>query len=335
MKALLIAGGFGTRLRPLTYTRPKHLLPIANEPHLHHVFDLLQRHGVDEAVLLTSYLAETFGAMVEVARSRGMKVEIAHEAEPLGTAGALKNAAHLVGEGTFFAFNGDILTDADLGALMRWHRDRRAEATIVLTPVEDPSAFGVVPTTPAGRVEGFIEKPPPGTAETNLVNAGIYIFEPSILERIPEGEPYSAERDLFPRLVEEGARLFATGADGYWMDIGTPEKYLNANLDALRGAFPTPLVEGPGQTASAVADDAVVDPSARITSACVGSGCSVAAGAVVERSVLLPGVTVGEGARVTDSILGEGVRVTAGANVDRRTLADKSVVEVDEDQEVS
>src|SRR5688572_2166811 len=162
MKALLIAGGFGTRMRPLTFTRPKHLLPIANRPHIDHVFDKLQRHGIDEAVLLTSYLAEAFADTVAAARDRGFRVEVAHEETPLGTAGALKNAAHLLGEGPFLALNGDVLTDADLSALVEFHRAKGAEGTILLTPVEDPSQFGVVPTDADGRVQAFIEKPEPG-----------------------------------------------------------------------------------------------------------------------------------------------------------------------------
>lgn len=234
MKALILAGGFGTRLRPLTYTRPKHLLPIANVPHIEHVFDLLQRHGVDDVVLLTSYLAEAFETSIEHATQRGLSVAVAREEEPLGTAGALKNAQELVGDGTFLAFNGDVLTDVDLDAIVAWHGERGAEATIVLTPVDDPSAYGVVPTEPDGRVLGFIEKPPPGEAPTNLINAGVYVCEPRLLDRIPDGRAFSAEHELFPAVVENGT-MYARGADAYWMDIGTPEKYLQANLDALAG----------------------------------------------------------------------------------------------------
>lgn len=322
MKALLIAGGFGTRLRPLTYTRPKHLLPIANQPHLHHVFDLLQRHDIDEVILLTSYLAETFQASVELARGRGMTVEVTHEETPLGTAGAIKNAQDFIGDSGFFAFNGDILTDMDLTAIETFHRDRNAEATIVLTPVDDPSAYGVVPTDGDGKVLGFIEKPPPGEAPTNLINAGVYVMEPSILERIPEGEEYSAERGLFPGLVEEGAGLFATSTDAYWMDIGTPAKYLQANLDALLGAFGTGAVPEPGGEVSAVAEDADISDGCRITSSALGAGCAVAEGAVVERSVLLPGTRIGAGATVRDCVLGEGVEVAAGAEAEGLTLGD-------------
>ena len=204
MKALILAGGFGTRLRPLTLTRPKHLLPIANRPHIEHVFDLLLKHDIDQAVLMTSYLAEAFADTMAGAAQRGMSLEITNEVEPLGTAGALKNAEHLVGDEPFLAFNGDVLTNVDLGAVLDFHRAREAEASIVLTPVEDPSAYGVVPTKEDGTVLGFIEKPPRGRAPTNLINAGIYVFEPSILDRIPPdrvlvGRARGYSRDSSPR----------------------------------------------------------------------------------------------------------------------------------------
>jgi mannose-1-phosphate guanylyltransferase len=327
VKALLIAGGFGTRLRPLTYTRPKHLLPIANRAHIHHVFDLLQRHGIDEAVLLTSYLAEAFEEAVREAAARGMSVEVTHEKEPLGTAGAIKNAEALVGDETFFAFNGDILSDLDLTAMLEFHRSREAEGTIVLTPVEDPSAFGVVPTDADGRVRGFIEKPPPGEAPTDLINAGVYILEPSVLGRIPEGVEWSAERALFPGLVEEGARLYATATDAYWMDVGTPEKYLTANLDALAGRFRTEVVPDPGPHANSLAEGAEVAPGARVSSACLASNVVVEEGATIERSVLLPGVVVSSGAEIRDSILGADVKVSAGARLSGATIGDGTTVD--------
>lgn len=322
MKALLIAGGFGTRLRPLTYTRPKHLLPIANRPHLHHVFDLLQRHGIDEVVLLTSYMAETFDPSVEHGRARGMRVEVTHEETPLGTAGALKNAQDFIGDETFFAFNGDVLTSLDLGSVLEFHRDREAEATIVLTPVEDPSAYGVVPTDGDGRVLGFIEKPPREEAPTNLINAGVYLMEPSVLERIPGGVEYSAERALFPDLVTEGARMFAVGTESYWMDIGTPQKYLQANLDALDGTFATDAVGAPGPGAVLSAPDAQIATGCTVEDSCIGAGAILEDGALVTGSVLLPGAVVRSGARVTGSILGEGAEVGSGATIDGATLAD-------------
>ena len=318
MKALLLAGGFGTRLRPLTLTRAKPLLPVLNRPHIAHVFDLLQRHGISDAVLLTSYLAETFDDLVEEARSRGMGVEVNQEREPLGTAGALKYAEPFVGDETFLVFNGDVLTDADIAGLVGFHREREAEATILLTPVDDPSVYGVVPTDPEGRVTAFVEKPAPGAAPTNLINAGVYVLEPSVLDMIPSGEPWSIERATFPGLVEHGRRLFARSTEAYWIDIGTPEKYLQVNLDALEGRI---ALEGSATADARIAGDA------RVSCSCLGPGVTVEPGAGVTESVLLPGVAVGEGAEVRRSILGEGVKVAPGAVVEGRTVGDRDLVE--------
>lgn len=324
MKALLIAGGFGTRLRPLTYTRPKHLLPIANRPHIEHVLDLLLLHGIGEVVLLTSYMASAFEHVIARARERGIGVEVAHEEEPLGTAGAIKNAEHLLDAETFFAFNGDVLSSVDLSAALAFHREKGALGTLVLTPVEDPSAFGVVPTDGEGRVRRFVEKPPPGTAETDLINAGIYILEPAILASIPRGRAVSIEREVFPRVAEEG-KLFAIPTDAYWMDIGTPEKYLQANMDALEGRFPTDAA--PGDGSSVIASSATIAPGARVSSACIGERCVIEGGAIVEGSVLLDGVVVSRGARVNGSILGEGVRAAEGASISGTTAGDGDAID--------
>jgi mannose-1-phosphate guanylyltransferase len=326
LKALILAGGLGTRLRPLTYSRPKHLLPIANVPHIDHVLDLLQRHGVREIVLLTSYLAEAFEPTVERAAQRGLTVAVAHEREPLGTAGALKNAQELVGNETFLAFNGDVLTDVDLSEMVEWHRQRKAEATIVLTAVDHPSAYGVVPTEPDGRVLGFIEKPPPGEAPTNLINAGIYICEPRLLDRIPAGRVSSAERELFPAVVEDRT-MYARGTDAYWMDIGTPENYLQANLDALAGRYVCAAVTHPDEKMALLAPGAELHESARVFSSCLGSGSRVEAGATVKRTVLLPGATIGEGATVRDAVLGEKAMVGPGVAIEATAIGDNDVVD--------
>ena len=326
MKALLIAGGLGTRFRPLTFTRPKHLLPIADRPHIEHVLDLLARHGVTDIVLLSSYLADAFAAVIERAHGRGIEIEVAHETEPLGTAGALKNAEHLVGQDTFFAFNGDVLTDVDLSALLEFHRASGADGTILLTPVEDPSVYGVVPTDENGRVTGFVEKPAPEDAVTNEINAGVYVLEPSVLGSIPSGRAISIEREVFPAMAERGD-LYARATDAYWMDIGTPEKYLQANLDALKGRFATDAVTQPGPDAVVAAADVRIDDGARVSSACLGRGCVLEGGTVVRNSVLLDGVTVAEGASVVGSVLGEGVRVGPGAKLDGRTVGDGESVD--------
>jgi mannose-1-phosphate guanylyltransferase len=325
MKALILAGGFGTRLRPLTNHRPKHLLPIANRPHVEHVFDLLLAQNVREVVLATSYLAHHFDEVVERAAGRGLEFRVTLEDEPLGTAGAIKHAAAELGEDRFLVFNGDILTDVDLGGLIAFHTGKGAELTILLTPVEDPSAFGVVPTEPDGRIRAFIEKPPRDEAPTNLINAGIYVLEPSILDRIPPGKVWSAERQLFPGLVEEGAALYAMGTDAYWMDIGTPAKYLEANRDALAGRFTTDAVPAPGESANVIADDADVSPGATVVSSSVGAGAVIEDGCVVERSVLLPFARVTGGARVADCILGESSVVSERKFTDE-TIEDGAVM---------
>lgn len=319
MKGLLLAGGFGTRLRPLTYTRPKHLLPIANRPHIEHVFDLLVAHGIEDVILTTSYLAEAFEETKDSVAQRGVALQVTHEEIALGTAGAVKNAEAEIGDQTFMVFNGDVLTDVDLDRLLDFHVDNRAEATILLTPVDDPSAFGVVPTDSRGRVTGFIEKPPRQEAPTNLINAGVYVLDPSVLQRVPAGKEWSVERSLFPELVADGARVFALSTDAYWMDVGTPDKYLQANMDAISGRF-TP------RHGSAVAADAKVADDAKVRSSCVGGGATIEAGAVVDRSVLLPGVVVSPGATVSGSILGEGVVVTEGAQVAGATVGDFETV---------
>ncbi|MBA3350231.1 MAG: NDP-sugar synthase [Actinobacteria bacterium] len=326
MKALILAGGQGTRLRPLTLSRPKHLLPIANRAHIDHVFDLLLAHGVDEAVLLTSYLAERFEEVVGQAAARGLAVDVAHEPTPLDTAGAMKNAEASVATGTFLAINGDVLTQLDLGRLVDWHTRRGALATVALTPVEDPSAYGVVVTEEDGRVTSFIEKPSAGTAPTNLINAGVYVFEPEVLGWIPSGERYSVERALFPGLVAAGAPLYAAGSDAYWMDVGTAPNLLQANLDSLSGRFLTTAVPEAGPEAVAVAPGVQIGEGTRVVRSCVGEGSDLADAAGIEESVLLPGVKVGRSASVRASVLGEGVVVQPGAQIAGRTVADGDVI---------
>lgn len=277
---------------------------------------------MSEAVLLTSYLAEAFEVTIEAARERGFTMHVTHEQEPLGTAGAIKNAEEFAREGTCLVFNGDVLTDVDLGALIDVHRKRQAIGTIFLTPVDDPSAFGVVPTDDNDRVTGFIEKPPPGEAPTNLINAGIYVLEPAILDRIPKGEVWSSEHQLFPSLVEENAGLHAVALEAYWKDIGTPANLLGANLDALSGSYKTDAVPEPGPRASLISSTAVVDEGAQVISSCIGDGAHIAAGAIVKRSVLLAGATVAAGGKVSASILGQAVGVAEDAVVEDETIGD-------------
>lgn len=305
MKAVVLVGGEGTRLRPLTLTTPKQMLPLAGKPMIERALEHLAAHGVDEVVLSLGYRPDAFVRAYPGGTAAGVKLAYAVEPEPLDTAGAIRFAAHSAGlVETFVVVNGDVLTELDVSALVRQHRETAAEATIALTPVGDPSAFGVVPTDERGRVTAFIEKPAPGEAPTNLINAGTYVFEPTVLDRIPGGRRVSVERETFPELVAEGA-LYAMASDARWFDAGTPATFIAASL-----AYAPP----DGNTA-AVADSVL------------GVRVSVADGARIEGSVVFDDAVVDAGAVVRDSILGRGARVSAGASVaDLSVIGDGAVV---------
>ena len=235
MKAVVLVGGEGTRLRPLTLSTPKQMLPVVGVPMLERVLGHLARHGVDEAVLSLGYLPDAFLEAYPDGRAAGVSLAYAVEPEPLDTAGAVRFAATSAGvDDTFVVVNGDVLTDLDLTRLVAFHRRVGAQGTIALHPVADPSAFGVVPTDADGRVTAFVEKPPRGEAPTNQINAGTYVLEPSVLKRIASSGRVSIERETFPAMVRDGV-LFALSDEGYWLDTGTPSAYLDANFDYVDG----------------------------------------------------------------------------------------------------
>jgi mannose-1-phosphate guanylyltransferase len=320
MKAVVLVGGEGTRLRPLTETIPKPLLPLMDRASLDHVLDHLARHGVHEVVLSSSYLESTFHPFIE-ARHGDPRITWITETDPLGTGGAIVSALPYLDDEPFLALNGDILTDLDLTAMLAFHRERGADATIALTHVDDARPFGLVPTEPDGRVLAFREKP------TELVpgdiNAGTYVLEPAALRAWPAGENISIEREVFPALVAEGRPLFGFVSDAYWLDLGTPEKYLQAHFDILEGrvrgepAYPAPLV----------ATSATVDLRAHLGRwVVVGDGARIGPDAEIDDAVLHAGVVVEEGARVVGSILGPRCRVGAGAIVSGSALAEGASV---------
>lgn len=316
MDAVVLIGGEGTRLRPLTYDIPKQMLPVVDRPMIEHVVGWLAWHGIGRIVLSVGYRPDAFVEAYPDGEMAGVRIAYAAEPEPLDTAGALRYAAEAASlEGTLVAVNGDVLSDFDVGSLLAFHRSHGAEASIQLTPVEEPSAFGVVPVTEEGRAKAFVEKPPPGTATTNMVNAGCYVLEASVLERIPPGRRVSMEREVFPGIIADGG-LFAMGSDSYWLDTGTPEKYLQASLDILcgrRSPYSLPAVPEvePGlfRHPSAAAAGSVVAP------AFLGDGAIVAEGAVVASSVLAPGAVVSRGASISGSIVLGGARVGEDAVV--------------------
>ncbi len=335
MRAVVLVGGEGTRLRPLTFTTPKPVLPIVEVPLIERVIRHLATAGVSEVVLSLRYRPDVFMSAFPDNLCAGVKLVAAVEPEPLDTAGAIAFAAGHAGitDGTLLVANGDVLTDVDLIALLEFHRRSGAEATISLTPVEDPSPFGVVPTDADGRVTAFIEKPPKGEAPTNLINAGTYVIEASMLARIPSGRRVSIERETFPKLVAEGA-LYALASDAYWLDTGTPAQFLEANADLLAGRrnqtpAPDATLVSPGRWqlgragsvggavggGSLLGEDASVEAGADVSRSVVGRGATVGARAVVAGSVILPGARVDDGARVDGSIIGEHAVVGAGSVV--------------------
>ncbi|MEO2125854.1 MAG: NDP-sugar synthase, partial [Acidimicrobiales bacterium] len=235
MQALVLVGGFGTRLRPLTLNTPKQMLPIVGKPMIEHVVEHLAAHGVTEVVLSLGFAPEAFQEAYPDGVCAGLPLHYAIEPEPLDTAGAVRFAALDAGiDDTFLVLNGDVLTGLDVSALVERHQGFSAQATLHLTPVDDPSRYGVVSTDADGRVLGFVEKPAPGTAPTNWINAGTYVFEPTVLDHIAAGRRVSVEREVFPAMAQAGS-LFAWESDDYWVDTGTPETYLQAQLDFLDG----------------------------------------------------------------------------------------------------
>ena len=325
MQAIVLVGGEGTRLRPLTTTIPKPLLPIVGVAFLERQLAWLASHGVDDVVLSLGYLPDAFQAHFPDDRCGDVRLRYAIESQPLGTAGAIRFAAATIGiEERFVVCNGDVLTTLDLTSLVSFHAEHRAEATIHLTRVDDPSAFGVVPTQENGEVKAFVEKPPPGTAPTDWINAGTYVLEPSVLAGVQPDLMVSIERETFPRMLDERRRLVAHGTDDYWLDIGTPDKYLRAHHDVLAGELAFPPAPGAHEVAPGIwaigahdiAPDAVltapvfldvksvVGAAARLTDATLGTGATVGAGSSVENAVVAAGARVGERARVVDSIIG-------------------------------
>ncbi len=331
MQALVLVGGEGTRLRPLTLTQPKPALPLVDRPFIRYMLDWLARHGVDDVIMACGFRAEGLQDALGDGVPGGTEITYVEEDEPLGTAGPIRLAADrgLLGD-RFMVLNGDVLTDLDLTALQGQHAETGAVATLALYPVDDPTSYGLVRREPGGEVLGFLEKPDPAEIDTDEVNAGAYVLEAGIIDLIPAGRAVSIEREVFPQLVGRG--LYGRRLEGYWMDIGTPERYLQASWDILEGRVKTELpgTGGPFLDERAeVAADASVEPRAVVRGGTrVGSGaliadsvvlddCEIAPSTEIRGSILGRGVAVGEGATISaGSVIGEGAEVEAGATVE-------------------
>jgi NDP-sugar pyrophosphorylase family protein len=348
MKAILLAGGKGTRLRPLTIHTPKPIVPIFNRAFLHYQIDLLKRvPEIDEVILSLNYQPRRIEEMFGDGTDLGIKIRYVVEPVPLGTAGAVKYAGDNLTE-SVVVFNGDVMTQLDLAAVIALHRERKARATIVLTPVENPSDYGLVETDADSNIKRFLEKPNAEEITTNRINAGIYVLEPDTFDRIPSEVPWSIERSYFPSLIERGETFVAYLYNGYWIDIGSPEKYTQVHRDIMDGRFQAPPFSDSSAARTVIAPDARIEDGATIEGPVfIDEGVLVKAGAhvgphtvlgrqtqveeeaVVERAILWPNCRVGSHARVRDAILGRQchvgrhVSLNSGAILgDKTTLTD-------------
>ncbi len=338
MKAIILAGGKGTRLRPLTIYTPKPVVPFLNQPFLLYQLKILERAGIRDITLSLSYQPDKIEQVLGDGSEYNVNLTFVTEPSPLGTGGAYKFAADSIAE-TTLVLNGDILTDVDISKIVKFHAEKKAEATIVLTPVENPSRYGLVETEPDGKILRFLEKPKPEEAASltaNNINAGIYILEPSVLDLIPKGENRSFEYNVFPDLLEKNRPFFAYILEkNYWRDIGNPDSYLTAHLDFLSGKIKGFAVESKRDDSdishkatvdkkSVIGGDCVIKPGARIANSVIGAGVHVEEKSVIENSVIWSHTRISGGARIENSVLGRSCFIGKNAVVGGAILGDKT-----------
>ena len=347
MKAVVMAGGEGTRLRPMTANQPKPMLPVVNRPIMEHVLRLLRRHGFDETVVTVQFLASMVRNYFGDGEDFGMTLQYATEETPLGTAGSVKNAQDALHDEPFLVISGDALTDIDLSELVKFHKDNGALVTVGLTRVPDPLEFGIIIVDDDGRIQRFLEKPTWGQVFSDTVNTGIYVMEPEVLAGVPDGEPSDWSGDIFPRLLERGAPLYGCVADGYWEDVGTHESYLKAQADVLAGRVDTKIDGFEVSPGVWVAEGAEVDPDAVLTGplaigdyakieagaqlrefTVVGSNVVVKEGAFLHRAVVHNNVYVGLGTTLRGCVVGKNTDVMRSARIEESAVVgDECVIE--------
>jgi mannose-1-phosphate guanylyltransferase len=336
VKAIILVGGEGTRLRPLTYTTVKAMVPVLNKPFIEYVFRYLNSHKIREIILAMGYKPDCITDYFGDASQLGTKLVYSIETEPLGTAGAVKNAEQYIDD-AFFVMNGDIFTDLNLTEMLRFHENKGAKVTIALTPVDDPTRFGVVEIDSNQRVTRFVEKPKREQVTSNMINAGIYIIEREILNRVPQGKRIMFERTIFPALLAEGEPVFGYATDAYWIDTGTPEQYLQLNRDLMfgksvqvdfkpeeirinEGASVNPKAKLTGPIL--VDGDCTISKGAQLKGpVAVGTGCIIKDDAIIENSILWQNVTIGERATLKDCIVASNSYIDNNACVECATIA--------------
>jgi mannose-1-phosphate guanylyltransferase len=329
-KAVILVGGPGMRLRPLTEDRPKSVVPVLNHPAIEHTFAYLKQYGVEEIILALNYLPDVIKGYFGDGSRCGIRLTYCVEKEPLGTAGAVKNAEkHL--ESTFFVLNGDLFTDLNLADMLAFHREKKASATISLTWVDDPSRFGVVETDNNRRVKRFIEKPPLAEATTNWINAGTYILEPEVLGHIPAGQHYMFERGLFPSLLEAGEPVYGYPYRGFWLDMGTPGTYFSLNSDLLTMKVKSPIFSPfpPGKDGIRRGENVTIHPAATvIPPVMIDSGCHIGKGVRVTGPVVMGrDCRLDDGAVVENAILWDNVTVRAKARLSHCIVCSRAVID--------
>ena len=326
LEAILLVGGQGTRLRPLTLSAPKPMLPVAGVPCTTHQIARARAAGVDHVVLGTSYQADVFRSAYGHGEGLGVQLTYAHEETPLGTGGSLRNVAEHLRSGPddpVLVFNGDVLSGFDIEALVAHWRDARADVALYLTRVEDPRPFGLVPTDAQHKVLAFLEKPStPEEIVTDQINAGCYVFRRSLLDEIPAGRPVSVERETFPGLLQSGAHVIGHVDTSYWLDLGTPLAFVRGSADLVRGIAPSPAVVGSNGEALIHASAQVAADAQVSAGSAVGRNCIVHSGAKVLGSVLMDGVVIGAGAVVRDSVVGRSTRIGAGTHLHEAVIGD-------------
>ncbi len=320
-RAVILVGGEGTRLRPLTYEVPKAMVPVLNRPFLEHTFAYLRNCEVKNIILAMGYLPDVIQDYFGDGGNLGIQLDYAVEDSPLGTAGAVKNVEQCL-DSTFVVLNGDVFTDIDIADMLAFHRDKGARVTVALTWVDDPCAFGVVETDDGGRIKRFVEKPSPDQVTTHWINAGIYIVEPEVLQHIPPNTRYMFEKGLFPLMLVLGEPMYGYSSSGYWLDMGTPEKYLSLNCDILMAKAKSALIGGLTRGEVCCDNDVTIHPSAEVVGPVViGSGCKIGRKTHLKGPVVLgPDCHVGEGADIEVAVLWRGVNIGAGVSVKQSIL---------------
>lgn len=344
LKAVILVGGPGTRLQPLTDDRPKSVMPVLNKPFMEYTFAYLKKYGIEDIILTLNYLPDVIREYLGDGSRYGVRLIYCYEKEPMGTAGAIKNVEEYLDD-TFITLNGDVFTDLDLNDMLSLHRNKKATATISLQWVNDPSAFGVVETDDNRRVKRFIEKPPLAEATTNWINAGIYVLEPEVIKYIPENTHYMVERGLFPALLDMDAPVYGYPFRGYWLDMGTPDTYFSLNRDLLSENTMSPFTAAAGMLHVQYGVDCDIHSSARISApvlignkcligrnvtitgpAVIGNDCTVENGATVVDSLLWNNVRIGAGTALKHCIIGSNVSIGAEQQIKDSIVTSKATI---------